>query len=257
MIADTLLNPPRFPVVDVRISALTFAGALALIDAWIAQRERQYVNVCTTHTVLECRDAPELAAIVNGAGMATPDGMPLVWLGRLRGHPVERVYGPDLLLAVCERGQAHGYRHFFYGGAPGVAETLVERLQSRFPELQVAGTYTPPFRPLEPSEEQAIAALINAVKPDIVWVGLGTPRQDYWVARFRSLLAAPVLVAVGAAFDFHAGRVRQAPLWMQRNGLEWLYRLTREPRRLWRRYILGNPRFVYLVARQLLQRSGS
>jgi N-acetylglucosaminyldiphosphoundecaprenol N-acetyl-beta-D-mannosaminyltransferase len=247
--------PARFPVVDVQISALSFSQALATIDGWITQRERHYVNICTTHTVLECHDAPELAAVVNGAGMATPDGMPLVWLGRLQGHHVERVYGPDVMLAACAQGQARNYRHFFYGGAEGVAERLVNRLRERFPELQVAGTYTPPFRPLTPAEEQEVAALINTSQADIVWVGLGTPKQDYWVARFRSLVEAPVLIAVGAAFDFHAGRVRQAPRWMQRNGLEWLFRLSQDPGRLWRRYLLGNPRFVYLVVRQFMRGS--
>lgn len=248
----TTISIPRYPVIDVRISALTFELAIAMIDGWVARRERHYVNVCTTHTVLECHDAPELAAIVNGAGMATPDGMPLVWLGRLRGHRVERVYGPDVLLAVCERGQALGYRHFFYGGAEGVASALAERLQAKFPAMQVAGVYTPPFRALTPAEERETAELINGSGADIVWVGLGTPKQDYFVARFRPLLDAPVLIAVGAAFDFHTGRVRQAPAWMQRSGLEWLFRLTQDPRRLWRRYVLGNPRFVALVVRQLL-----
>ncbi|MFV9504774.1 MAG: WecB/TagA/CpsF family glycosyltransferase [Oscillochloridaceae bacterium umkhey_bin13] len=244
---------PRFPVVDVQISALTFDQALQTLDRWIAQRERHYVNICTTHTVLECHDTPALAEVVNGAGMATPDGMPLVWLGRLHGHFVERVYGPDVMLAACAQGLTRGYRHFFYGGAEGVAERLAERLQAQFPGLQVAGTYTPPFRPLTSADEQQIAELINASQADLVWVGLGTPKQDYWVARFRPLLDAPVLLAVGAAFDFHAGRVRQAPRWMQRSGLEWLFRLTQDPKRLWRRYIIGNPRFVYLVARRLLR----
>lgn len=252
----SLLPPaslPSFPVVDVRISALTFELALATLDGWIARRERHYVNICTTHTVLECHDRPDLAAIVNDAGMATPDGMPLVWLGRLHGQRVERVYGPDVMLAACAQGQNRGYRHFFYGGAEGVAEQLVARLRARFPALQVAGIYTPPFRPLTPEEEQEVAALINASQADIVWVGLGTPKQDYWVARFRPLLEAPVLLAVGAAFDFHAGRVRQAPRWMQRSGLEWLFRLSQDPVRLWQRYLVGNPRFVYLVARQMVR----
>lgn len=249
----TMAPPARFPVVDVGISALTFEQALATIDGWIRRGERHYVNVCTTHTVLECHDAPALAAIVNQAGLATPDGMPLVWLGRLHGHAVERVYGPDVMLALCERGQERGYRHFFYGGAEGVAGALVDRLRARFPAMQVAGTFTPPFRPLTAEEEHNVAAMINASGADIVWVGLGTPKQDYWVARFRPLLQAPVLIAVGAAFDFHAGRVRQAPRWMQRSGLEWFFRLTQNPRRLWRRYVLGNPRFVYLVVRQLLR----
>ncbi len=240
----------RFPVISVGISALTFTQAVALIHGWIARRERQYVNVCTTHTVLECHDAPKMAAIVNAAGMATPDGMPLVWLGRLAGHQIERVYGPDLMLAVCERGQRHGYRHFFYGGAPGVAEDLAARLKARFPALQVAGIYTPPFRPLTAEEEQSIVTAINASNADIVWVGLGTPKQDYWVAQFRPWLEASVLIAVGAAFDFHTGRVRQAPRWMQRTGTEWLFRLSQDPRRLWKRYILGNPRFIWLVLLQ-------
>jgi N-acetylglucosaminyldiphosphoundecaprenol N-acetyl-beta-D-mannosaminyltransferase len=176
-------------------------------------------------------------------------------MGRLRGHRVERVYGPDVMLAACERGQALGHSHFFYGGVDGVAEQLAARLRARFPALRVAGSYAPPFRPLTDDEEREIAARINSSGADIVWVGLGTPKQDYWVARFRPLLEAPVLIAVGAAFDFHAGRVRQAPRWMQRSGLEWLFRLSQDPQRLWRRYLVGNPRFVYLVAQQLLRRS--
>lgn len=244
----------RFQVVDVAINALTFEGALATIDSWVARRERHYVNICTAHTVLECHDAPELAEVINRSGMSTPDGMPLVWMGRLRGHRVERVYGPDVMLAVCKRGVALGYRHFFYGGADGVAQALAERLQRMYPGLLVAGTYTPPFRPLTPAEENEVAAMINGSSADVVWVGLGAPKQDYWVARFRPLLEAPVLLAVGAAFDFHTGRVRQAPSWMQRIGLEWLFRLTQDPRRLWRRYVIGNPRFVFLVIRQMLGR---
>jgi N-acetylglucosaminyldiphosphoundecaprenol N-acetyl-beta-D-mannosaminyltransferase len=243
------VRPPRFPVIDVGISALTFEQALSTIDQWIARGEKHYVNVCTAHTVLECHDEPALAQIVNNSGVATPDGMPLVWIGRLHKHNVERVYGPDLMLALCEQGQRKGYRHFFYGGAEGVAERLVERLRQRFPDLQVAGTWTPPFRSLTAEEE---ANVIKEIGADIVWVGLGTPKQDYWVARFRPLLDAKVLIAVGAAFDFHAGRVRQAPRWMQRSGLEWLFRISQDPKRLWKRYLLGNPRFVYLVTRQLV-----
>lgn len=247
-------RPSRFPVVCVGISAITLEDATTIIEQWIAQRRRHYVNVCTTHTILECQDAPALREIVNNAGMATPDGMPLVWMGRLFKQRVGRVYGPDLMLAVCARGEAPGYRHFFYGGAPGVPELLAAKLCERFPRLQVAGSYAPPFRALADAEEQEIATLINASRPDVVWVGLGTPKQDYWVARFRPRLDAPVLVAVGAAFDFHTNRVKQAPRWMQRSGLEWLFRLSQEPGRLWRRYLLGNPRFVYLALRQLLRR---
>lgn len=246
--------PPRFQVVDVGISAITFDQAIEIIGGWVGRREAHYVNVCTTHTILECHDSPTMAAIVNGAGMATPDGMPLVWLGRLDQRRVERVYGPDLMLAICDRGRADGYRHFFYGGAAGVPEQLAARIGARFPGLQVAGTYSPPYRELSPAEEQAVATMINESNADIVWVGLGTPKQDHWVAHFRPLLKAPVLLAVGAAFDFHTGRVRQAPRWMQRTGLEWLFRLSQDPKRLWKRYILGNPRFIYLVTRQMLAR---
>jgi N-acetylglucosaminyldiphosphoundecaprenol N-acetyl-beta-D-mannosaminyltransferase len=238
-------------VLTVQISAINLDAALASIQGWIASGERHYVNVCTAHTALECYDAPPLAAIVNAAGLATPDGMPLVWLGRLHRRPVDRVYGPDLMLALCERGQAAGYRHFFYGGAPGVAEQLAQALCERFPRLQVAGTYAPPFRALTPAEDAEVAALINRCRPDIVWVGLGTPKQDYWLGQFRPLLSAPALIAVGAAFDFLSGRVRQAPRWVQRSGFEWLFRLAHDPRRLWKRYVLGNPRFIYLVLRQI------
>lgn len=250
---DPWIVVPRYPVVaGVRISALRLETAVELLDGWIGRRERQYVNVCTAHTMLECYDAPELAAIVNGAGMATPDGMPLVWLGRLRGYAVERVYGPDLMLAACRHGLSRGWRHYFYGGAPGVADELAHRLTARFPGLLVAGTHSPPFRALTPPEVREVAARINASGADLVWVGLGTPKQDYWVAQFRPLLAAPALLAVGAAFDFHSGRVRQAPPWVRGSGLEWLFRLSQEPGRLWRRYLVGNPRFVALALRELM-----
>jgi N-acetylglucosaminyldiphosphoundecaprenol N-acetyl-beta-D-mannosaminyltransferase len=242
-------QPARFPVLTVNISAITLPQAGSIIQQWITQCRRTYINVCTTHTILECYDAPALRDLVNHSGLATPDGMPLVWLGRLHKHTVGRVYGPDLMLLVCEQGQKLGWRHFFYGGAEGVPELLADKLTARFPELQIAGCYSPPFRNLTVEEEQEIAQMINASKADIVWVGLGTPRQDYWVARFRPLLDAALLIAVGAAFDFHSGRVKQAPRWMQRTGLEWFFRLSQDPQRLWKRYLLGNPRFVYLVLR--------
>jgi N-acetylglucosaminyldiphosphoundecaprenol N-acetyl-beta-D-mannosaminyltransferase len=252
-IARTPRPLARFRVLTVDINALTFAQAVETIAGWIAERQRHYVNICTTHTLLECYDTPALSAIVNRAGLATPDGMPLVWLGKLAKLPIERVYGPDLMLALCEYGQERGYRHFFCGGASGVAELLAAKLQARYPQMHVAGVFSPPFHTLSPAEEQSVADMINASDADIVWVGLGTPKQDYWVARFRQLLEAPALIAVGAAFDFHAGRIRQAPRWMQRSGLEWLFRLTQDPRRLWKRYVLGNPRFVYLVVKQMIQ----
>ena len=238
-------------VLGVGINATNIDETLDEICGWVDRRERQYVCVCTVHTVMECQRSLEMRRAVNGAGMATPDGMPLVWLGRAKsGRDVERVYGPDLMLALCQRSVERGYSHYFYGGAQGVAGLLAHRLALRFPGLETAGTYSPPFRSLTPDEDSEDVARINAAQPDVVWVGLGTPKQDLWMASHRDRVNAPVLIGVGAAFDFHAGRKAQAPRWMQRSGLEWLFRLLSEPRRLWRRYLLYNPLFVTLVILQ-------
>ncbi len=244
-------TPPRYRVVDVAISALTLEDAVPLLLDWIKKRDKRYLSVCPADTILQCHDRPELAAIVNGAGLAVPDGMPVVWLGRLRGLRVGRVYGPDLMLALCDQGRAAGVRHYFYGGTDALLQALSGKLAARFPGLLVAGSWAPPFRPLTEAEEESVAARINEARPDIVWVGIGTPKQDFWVARFRDRLEAPVLIPVGAAFNFHAGTVRQAPRWLQHSGLEWLFRLIMEPRRLWKRYLIGNPRFAFLVLKQL------
>ncbi len=190
---------------------------------------------------------------VNGSDIVATDGMPLVWLSRLKGaRAIDRVYGPDALLAFCEHGLTRGWRHFFYGGTPESVGRLTNRLQARFPGLQVAGSHAPPFRPLTDVEKADVIEQINSANPDLVWVGLGMPKQELWSAEFQPHLDAPVLLAVGAAFDFHAGTVKQAPHWMQRASMEWLYRLVQEPRRLWRRYLIGNTRFVWLVGRELL-----
>jgi N-acetylglucosaminyldiphosphoundecaprenol N-acetyl-beta-D-mannosaminyltransferase len=219
--------------------------ALQVIEGWIRRCDRQYVCVTGVHGVMESQRDPELLRIHNAAGLVTPDGMPLVWIARRSGyHHVDRVYGPVLVLAACEASVAAGYRHFFYGGGPGVAERLAERLAARFPGLTIVGTFAPPFRPLLPEEETEVIARINASAADIVWVGLSTPKQEHWMDRFRPKLKAPVLIGVGAAFDFHAGLKRQAPRWVQRSGFEWLFRLSQEPRRLWRRYSSNNTRFV-------------
>lgn len=244
---------PRVNVLGVGISAINMDEALDQISRWIDRRECQYVCVCTVHTVMECQHDPDMHRTVNGAGMATPDGMPLVWLARAKSErDVQRVYGPDLMLALCQQSVEKGYSHYFYGGAEGIAEHLAHTLADRFPGLETAGTQSPPFRSLTPDEDREDVARINAAHPDVVWVGLGTPRQDLWMASHREQLTAPVLIGVGAAFDFHTGRIKQAPAWMQRNGLEWLYRLLQEPRRLWRRYLIYNPLFIALVLCQAL-----
>jgi N-acetylglucosaminyldiphosphoundecaprenol N-acetyl-beta-D-mannosaminyltransferase len=247
--------PARVDVLGVEVSAIDLAQALAVIDGWIASGAREYVCVTGVHGVMESRRDAGLRLIHNRAGLVTPDGMPLVWLVRQAGFGhVGRVYGPDLMLACCAASIARGYRHFFYGGAPGVAERLRDRLIERFPGLQVVGTYAPPFRPEGSVEDGEVLAAINTAAPDIVWVGLSTPKQERWMDAHRPRLTAPVLIGVGAAFDFHAGVKRQAPRWMQRAGLEWFFRLTQEPRRLWRRYTYNNTRFLLDLALHRLRR---
>lgn len=246
---------PRANILGVGVSAINMEVALRTLADWITQREAHYVCVTTVHGIMESQRDEQLRRIHNAAGLVTPDGMPLVWLSRQLGfRHVDRVYGPDLLLAVCEYGVPQGYRHFFYGGAPTVADTLATRLQSRFPGLQLAGVYSPPFRPLTSAEDEEVVERINAAHPDIVWVGISTPKQERWMADHVKRLNAPALIGVGAAFDFHAGLKKQAPRWMQRNGLEWLFRLLTEPRRLWRRYLINNPQFVWRVLLQTLNR---
>ncbi|MCB0164766.1 MAG: WecB/TagA/CpsF family glycosyltransferase [Anaerolineae bacterium] len=229
------------------------AQTLDQISTWIEQGARQYVSICTVHTIMECRQSEPVRRVVNQAGLATPDGMPLVWLGRLKSNlEVTRVYGPDLMLALCELSARYGYRQYFYGGREGVAELLAERLRTRFPDLQIAGTYCPPYRPLTYQEDACVIDQINQAAPDVIWVGLGAPKQDLWMAAHRDRLTAPVLIGVGAAFDFHTGRIPQAPKWMQRSGLEWFFRLLHEPRRLWYRYLVYNPLFILLTLVQSL-----
>ncbi len=243
----------RVNVLGVGVSAINMDMALAVIEGWIEHRELHYVCVTGVHGVMESQRDEELRRIHNQAGLVTPDGMPLVWISHLKGfRHVERVYGPDLMLALCAYSVPRGYRHFFYGGAKGVPEQLAVVLQKRFPGLQVVGTHSPPFRPLTPEEDKQVVAMINAVNPDIVWIGLSTPKQERWMAEHRARLRAPVLIGVGAAFDFLTGRKPQAPRWMQRAGLEWLFRLFTEPRRLWRRYLINNPLFVSLVVLEAL-----
>jgi N-acetylglucosaminyldiphosphoundecaprenol N-acetyl-beta-D-mannosaminyltransferase len=243
---------PRANILGVSISAVNMAQAVDIIEGWLTRGEQNYICVTPAHGVMDCRRDPELNWIFNHSGLTTPDGMSIVWLLRLKGYRhVKRVYGPDLLLALCERSLETGWRHFFYGGAPGVAERLSAHLAARFPWLQVAGIYAPPFGPITENEDHAITARINAAQPDIVWVGLSTPKQERWMAQHIGKLNAPVLVGVGAAFDFLSGSKPHAPRWIQRSGFEWLFRLVTEPRRLWRRYI-QYPYFLWLVLGQML-----
>lgn len=241
--------PARYNVLGVGVSALTFAQARDLIVGVHGTLRRGYVCVTSVHGIIESQDDPAMKAIHNAAWLVTPDGKPLVWLGP-RG--VERVYGPDLMLAVCDAGRAVGLTHYFYGGAPGVTETLQARLTAQFPGLAVVGVFTPPFRPLHEAEFTALRTDVARARPDVIWIGLSTPKQERFMADHWHQLDAGVLIGVGAAFDFHSQRVRQAPRWMQRSGIEWLFRSATEPRRLGLRYLRNNPRFVGLLLLQHL-----
>jgi N-acetylglucosaminyldiphosphoundecaprenol N-acetyl-beta-D-mannosaminyltransferase len=203
---------------------------------------------------MEAQSNPNLLRILNRSLINTPDGMPTVWVGHLQGHHgMSRVYGPDFMLELCSLSVQRGYRHFLYGGNPGVAERLTQALIARFPGLQVVGTYTPPFRPLSDSERTDLIRRVTDARPDVIWVGLSTPKQEQFMAEYINLLDTHLMVGVGAAFDIHTGRVVDAPAWMKHSGLQWLHRLVQEPRRLWKRYLINNPIFLWKVGLQLLQ----
>ncbi|HLF18592.1 MAG TPA: WecB/TagA/CpsF family glycosyltransferase [Candidatus Omnitrophota bacterium] len=234
-------------ILGVRVSVTNLEQACQTIDGWISQRFKTYVCVAPVATVIESQDDEQFRQIINEAGMVTPDGMPLVWVGKWRGEKaIGRTYGPDLMLALCEKGQARGYRHFFYGGTQENNQRLAQQLRSQFPKINIVGHWAPPFRDKNEPEDAPILTMINNASADILWVGLGAPKQEYWMFHHRDKLDVPVMIGVGAAFDFIAGVKKQAPRWMQRAGLEWLFRLLSEPQRLWKRYIFGNTRFLYL-----------
>ncbi len=243
----------RVNVLGVGISPINMPAVLSAIENWIATGEQHYVCVSGVHGVIESQRDEQLRRIHNASGLTTPDGMPLVWLGRLTGHnSMERVYGPDLMLAMSELSARKGYRNYYYGGAEGVPEQLAHNLQNRFPGLQVAGTFSPPFRPLTADEDTQVVEMINKSQADIVWIGLSTPKQERWAAAHVGRLDGSALIGVGAAFDFHSGRVKQAPRWIQRSGFEWFYRMLQDPKRLTKRYLINNPLFLGLILAQLL-----
>jgi N-acetylglucosaminyldiphosphoundecaprenol N-acetyl-beta-D-mannosaminyltransferase len=268
-----MVPPPaaRYNVLGVGVSALTLSGTRDAILGVRGTLRRGYICLGTAYGLVEALADPELREAYNRSWLTTPDGMPLVWLGRRemnrrnagrtagsgRGAfaaptaAVERVYGPDLMLEVCNAGRAAGLTHYLYGGAPGVAEQLREQLVGRFPGLRVIGTYAPPFRPLTREEFVLLQDDVARARPDVMWIGLGTPKQERFMAGAWGELDAGVMIGVGAAFDFHAGRVRQAPRWIQRSGFEWFFRLCTEPGRLGRRYLTTTPLFALHVVAQL------
>jgi N-acetylglucosaminyldiphosphoundecaprenol N-acetyl-beta-D-mannosaminyltransferase len=239
-------------ILGVGLSPMRFTAAVDLMEQWIAERRGRVICFPGSDMLAACQRNTRLRSALNTADLTATDGMMLVRLCRWLGAAeAERVYGPDVMLELCRRSADRGYRHFFYGGAPGVVATLVSRLQQQFPGLSVVGTCSPPFRPLTETELAEDIRLINDSHADVVWIGLGTPKQEFWMADNRSRLRAPLLLAVGAAFDFHAGSVRQAPRWIRAAGGEWFFRLCTQPRRLWRRYVVQLAQFLGLLALQI------
>jgi N-acetylglucosaminyldiphosphoundecaprenol N-acetyl-beta-D-mannosaminyltransferase len=249
---DSEIAHPHANVLGVKVSAIDLEQAVTLAERWLASGRCGYVCLTGVHGVMEAQSDAELRGILNRAAINAPDGMPMSWVGRRQGFTkMDRVFGPDFMTALCALGAERGYRNFLYGGKPGVAELLGRTLQSRFPRLQLVGTYTPPFGPLSPAQEQELCDRVREAKPHIVWVGLSTPKQERFMAQYVDRLQTPLLAGVGAAFDFHTGRIRDCSPWVKRAGLQWLHRLKQDPKRLWRRYLHNNPAFLWHIAWQL------
>lgn len=243
---------PTARILGIPLGVCDYAAAVEWIDAMIDAGQRGYVSAAAVHLVMVAQDDPSTRAAVLGATLVVPDGQPLVWALHALGHRrATRVYGPDLMARCCERASHTGRPMYLYGGHDERAlATLTAALRRRYPGIRIVGGWSPPHRPLTAQEQSFVIDDIDSRGAEIVWVGIGQPKQELWMAAMRERLQAPMLIGVGAAFDFHAGLLAQAPHWMQRSGLEWTYRLAREPRRLWKRYARYNPRFVAAFARQ-------
>ncbi len=245
----------RYDILNVPVNVQTFAEAISQLETWLQKGERCFVSTCTVYTIMTAQDDPAALRALQHADMVTTDGMPLVWLQKRAGYAgAERVYGPDLFLELCARTANRPVSHFFLGGAPGVADRLIDALQAKSPGISIAGQEAPSVPSHNLSIDAALAARLNASGADVIWVGLGSPKQDIWMDVYRPALSAPLLIGVGAAFDFVAGTKQQAPRWMMGAGLEWLFRLVSEPRRLWKRYLVYNTRFVYAMLKSRLSR---
>jgi N-acetylglucosaminyldiphosphoundecaprenol N-acetyl-beta-D-mannosaminyltransferase len=238
-------TPPRVNVLGVGISVTNMVDAVNQILAWIEENKSNYICVTGVHGVMECQRNEKLKEVHNSSGLTVPDGMPLVWAARIHGFPqVDRVYGPDLLLEVCKTAVRKKITHFLYGGDIGVAEDLRAFLTAQYPGIKIVGAFTPPFRRLNLDEEVQLTETVNRLRPDIIWVGLSTPKQEQFMAEYLPKLNTKVMIGVGAAFDVHTGRIKDAPSWIKKSGLQWLHRLVQEPRRLGKRYLHNNPLFV-------------
>jgi N-acetylglucosaminyldiphosphoundecaprenol N-acetyl-beta-D-mannosaminyltransferase len=244
----------RLRVVALRINVTSFGSAAARIVELAAAGRGAYVCCSTVHMVMESHDNSEFATIVNAADMIVPDGMPLVWMQKLQGaKSAERVRANDLMMRLFQISSEKQIKIGFYGSRQEVLDQLIERARREFPQLNIAYSCAPPFRPLTPEENETITAEINSSGAQILFMGLGCPKQERWMAAHKDALKC-VMIGVGASFDFYAGNVAECPHWMQMMGLEWLFRLAQEPKRLWKRYLILNPRFLWQAFRQLLRK---
>lgn len=247
-----LLDLPRANVLGVGIHAIDPHSAVEVIRTALTSDRKGYICVTGVHGVMEAQKDFQFRSVLNSAFLVTPDGMPTVWVGRLQGHTgMARVFGPDFMLEVCRASVGWGTRHFLYGGADGVAEQLTATLRASCPGINIVGTYTPPFRPLLENERHQLQGMVEETAPDIIWVGLSTPKQEKFMAEYLPLLRTKLMIGVGAAFDLHTGRIKDCDDWMKRAGLQWFHRLCQEPRRLWKRYLINNPKFLIAIAGQL------
>ncbi|MGA7854602.1 MAG: WecB/TagA/CpsF family glycosyltransferase [Candidatus Acidiferrales bacterium] len=244
-------DAPNYNVLGVPVHCVRMSDVIAEMESWIASRYlTRYIAITGMHGVSESRKDSRFREILKSASLVVPDGMPLVWLARWHGHPIsQRVCGSDLMEEFCKQTGSR-YRHFFYGGAPGVADDLAQSLRDRH-NIAIAGTYTPPFRPLTDEEEKDVAARVQKAAPDVLWIGLSTPKQERWMYEHRDKFLVPVMLGVGAAFDFNSGKLQRAPSWMGNTGLEWLFRLLLEPKRLWKRYLVTIPSAVWSVSLEM------
>lgn len=251
--AEKKLN--KFYILNVGISTIDMNDACRLVEDTILKKQKKYICVCPVSTIMACKRNEKALESVNSADLVTPDGMPVVWIGRARGYKnIRRVYGPELMQKICDISDKNGYKNYLYGSSEDILNKLKENLRKRYPSLIISGIFSPPFRQLTKEEDNKIVEDINNNNPDIIWVGLGSPKQDLWMHEHRDKINAPVMIGVGAAFDFLAGVKPQAPCWIRNNGFEWVFRLVTEPKRLWRRYLIDNPLFIYHVGIELFLR---
>ena len=242
----------RANVLGIGIDAVNMQQALAKIAQELEQRRKGYICLAGVHGVMEAQRNPEVARVLAGAALVAPDGMPTVWVGHYQGHSqMERVTGPDLMLEVMRREEFRGYTHFFCGGKEGIAGELRDQVLAQFPFVKIAGTYMPPFGPMSPEQEEEFIEQIGRLKPDIIWVGISTPKQELFMERYLPLLDTTLMFGVGAAFDFHTGRIADCAEWIKRCGFQWLHRLLQDPKHLWKRYLRNNPSFLFSIALQL------